>query len=156
METQAARTSVFFFLPSSCRHSGEQGFPVTRVHTEFLCALVPKGKGADYDQGHSAPCKWAPWSEFRDEPTELLTAKIIFLGNSRCEEADGSRSARSPQSPPTQDASDLDSSCGFRNVVTVSPRFMRGLQLPPIAPQTEDAGLKHLLEEGDSFADFCG
>lgn len=24
------------------------------------------------------------------------------------------------------------------------------------APQTEDAGLKHLLEERDSFADFCG
>lgn len=40
---------------------------------------MPKGKGADYDRGHSAPCKWAPWSEFRDGPTELVTAKIIFV-----------------------------------------------------------------------------
>lgn len=64
------------------------------------------------------------------------------------EDVDGQ--TRSPRSPPSQDASDMDSSGGFRNVVTVSPRFMRGLQLPPIAPQTEDAGLKHLLEETPS------
>eukprot|EP00438_Fugacium_kawagutii_P011166 Skav227740 [mRNA] locus=scaffold3513:156910:158720:+ [translate_table: standard] len=38
-------------------------------------------------------------------------------------------------------------SSGQRNVVTPSPRFMRGLQLPPIAPQSEDCDLKHLLEE---------
>ena len=74
---------VSIFIPSSCRRSDEQGFPVILVPTEFsrefLCALVPKGKGAAYDQGHSAPCKWAPWSEFRDGPTELVTAKIIFV-----------------------------------------------------------------------------
>lgn len=50
---------------------------------------------------------------------------------------------------PRSQAEESDSD-GRWNWNTVSPRFMRGLQLPPLAPQAEDAGLKHLLEETPS------
>jgi len=69
--------------------------------------------------------------------------KALSMEKIKEEAADGPPCPRSQ----SQDETDLDSSRGFRNHLTVSPRFMRGLRLPPIAPQTEDPGLKHLLEE---------
>eukprot|EP00437_Effrenium_voratum_P041613 CAMPEP_0181467476 /NCGR_PEP_ID=MMETSP1110-20121109/37000_1 /TAXON_ID=174948 /ORGANISM="Symbiodinium sp., Strain CCMP421" /LENGTH=262 /DNA_ID=CAMNT_0023592307 /DNA_START=30 /DNA_END=818 /DNA_ORIENTATION=- len=51
-------------------------------------------------------------------------------------------------SPRRDDDGSSDSIRSSKN--TVSPRFMRGLRLPPLAAQTEEAGMKHLLEETPS------
>ena len=41
--------------------------------------MCPGAKGQGCSWSRSLSTKWAPWSEFRDGPTELVTAKIIFV-----------------------------------------------------------------------------
>mmetsp|Transcript_10093 Transcript_10093/g.24392 ORF Transcript_10093/g.24392 Transcript_10093/m.24392 type:complete len:275 (+) Transcript_10093:55-879(+) len=62
----------------------------------------------------------------------------------------GSQESTTGAQPKAEDErlDSANSSRSCRNTNTVSPRFMRGLRLPPLAQtQGEDPGLKHLLEE---------